>query len=40
VQVVRRARAGGPLQVRVGMTDLMIRPAPARLIHLVEPTPG
>jgi ferrous iron transport protein A len=40
VQVVRRARAGGPLQVRVGMTDLIIRPAQARLVRLAAPTPG
>jgi ferrous iron transport protein A len=35
VQVVRRARGGGPLQVRVGLTDLIIRPVQARLIHVV-----
>lgn len=34
IQVVRRARGGGPLQVRVGMTDLIIRPVQARLIHI------
>ena len=34
VQVVRRARGGGPLQVRVGMTDLIIRPMQARLIRI------
>ena len=40
VEVVRRARLGGPLQVRVGMTDLIIRPAQARLIRLVASLPG
>jgi ferrous iron transport protein A len=39
VQVIRRARAGGPLQVRVGLTDLIIRPVQARLIH-VAAEPG
>lgn len=34
IQVVRRARGGGPLQVRVGMTDLIIRPLQARLIRV------
>ena len=34
VKVIRRARAGGPLQVRVGLTDLIIRPVQARLIHV------
>lgn len=41
IRVVRRARGGGPLQVRVGMTDLIIRPLQARLIHIaaVPPVP-
>jgi ferrous iron transport protein A len=34
IQVVRRARGGGPLQVRVGMTDLIIRPVQARMIYV------
>jgi ferrous iron transport protein A len=34
VAVVRRARLGGPLQIRIGSTDLMIRPGDARLIHV------
>ena len=40
VQVVRRARLGGPLQVRVGLTDLIIRPVQARLVRLADATPG
>jgi ferrous iron transport protein A len=39
VQVVRRARGGGPLQVRVGMTDLIIRPMQARLIQVAATAP-
>jgi ferrous iron transport protein A len=38
IRVVRRARGGGPLQVRVGMTDLIIRPVQARLIHIAAVT--
>jgi ferrous iron transport protein A len=34
VMVVRRSRLGGPLQIRVGTTDLIIRPREARLIRL------
>ncbi len=34
VTVVRRARLGGPLQVRVGYTDVLMRPQQADLIHL------
>jgi len=34
VMVVRRSRRGGPLQVRVGSTDLIIRPREARLVRL------
>jgi ferrous iron transport protein A len=40
IEVVRRARGGGPLQVRVGMTDLIIRPVQARLIRVAAATPG
>jgi ferrous iron transport protein A len=39
IEVVRRARGGGPLQVRVGMTDLIIRPMQARLIRIVAAPP-
>jgi ferrous iron transport protein A len=39
IQLVRRARGGGPLQVRVGMTDLIIRPVQARLIHIAARPP-
>ncbi|MEJ2576086.1 MAG: FeoA family protein [Gammaproteobacteria bacterium] len=34
--VVRRSRLGGPLQIRVGTTDFIIRPHDARLVA-VEP---
>jgi ferrous iron transport protein A len=34
VAVVRRARLQGPLHIRVGTTDLIIRPKEARLIRL------
>jgi ferrous iron transport protein A len=40
VAVIRRARMGGPLQVRVGNTDLIIRIAQARLIRLSSPAGG
>ena len=40
VRVLRRARAGGPLQVRVGLTDLIIRPMQARLIQVEAAAPG
>jgi ferrous iron transport protein A len=40
VAVIRRARMGGPLQVRVGNTDLIIRLAQARLIRLAPPAGG
>lgn len=39
VMVVRRSRLGGPLQVRVGSTDLIIRPREARLVRLRAPAP-
>lgn len=34
VLVIRRARLGGPLQIRIGSTDLMVRRSEARLIRL------
>jgi ferrous iron transport protein A len=34
IMVIRRSRLGGPLQVRVGSTDLMLRPREARLVRL------
>jgi len=34
VAVIRRARMGGPLQVRVGHTDILMRPEQANLINL------
>lgn len=37
VAVIRRARLGGPLQIRIGTTDLIVRRREARLIKLVEP---
>lgn len=37
VAVIRRARLGGPLQIRVGSTDLIVRRREARLIKLIEP---
>ncbi len=37
VAVIRRARLGGPLQIRVGSTDLIVRRREARMITLIEP---
>lgn len=37
--VVRRSRLGGPLQIRVGTTDFIMRPCDARLV-VVERLPG
>ncbi|HEY0635069.1 MAG TPA: FeoA family protein [Gammaproteobacteria bacterium] len=34
VLVIRRARLGGPLHIRIGSTDLMVRRSEARLIRL------
>ncbi|MCB1734372.1 MAG: ferrous iron transport protein A [Gammaproteobacteria bacterium] len=34
VAVIRRSRFGGPLQVRIGTTDLLIRPQQALLVEL------
>ena len=36
VAVIRRARMGGPLQVRVGHTDILMRPEQADLITLAN----
>lgn len=38
VMVVRRSRLGGPMQVRVGSTDLIIRPREARLVRVRKPS--
>ncbi len=38
VVVVRRSRLGGPMQVRVGSTDLIIRPREARMVRVRKPT--
>lgn len=40
VAVIRRARLGGPLQIRIGSTDLMVRRSEARLIHLADASPA
>jgi ferrous iron transport protein A len=34
VAVIRRSRFGGPIQVRIGTTDLLIRPAQAEQVVL------
>ncbi len=36
VAVIRRACMGGPLQIRVGHTDVLMRPEQANLINLVR----
>ena len=36
VAVIRRARMGGPLQIRVGHTDILMRPEQADLINLAK----
>lgn len=36
VAVIRRSRFGGPLQIRLGTSDLIIRPAQAAQIELVD----
>ncbi len=36
VAVIRRARMGGPLQVRVGHTDILMRAEQADLIKLAK----
>ena len=38
VVVVRRSRLGGTMQVRVGGTDLIIRPREARLVRVRTPS--
>lgn len=40
VAVIRRARLGGPLQIRIGSTDLMLRRSEARLIRLEQQSPA
>ena len=37
VAVIRRARLGGPLQIRIGSTDIVMRRREARLIKLTDP---
>ncbi len=34
ITLIRRSRFGGPLQVRVGTTDLILRPAQAKKVLL------
>ncbi|MCB1737638.1 MAG: ferrous iron transport protein A [Gammaproteobacteria bacterium] len=34
IAVMRRSRYGGPLQVRIGTTDLLIRPQQALLVEI------
>ena len=36
VAVIRRARMGGPLQIRVGHTDILMRAEQANLINLAK----
>ncbi len=36
VAVIRRACLGGPLQIRVGHTDILMRPEQANLINLAK----
>ncbi len=36
VAVIRRASMGGPLQIRVGHTDILMRPEQANLIYLAK----
>ncbi len=36
VAVIRRACMGGPLQIRVGHTDILMRPEQANLINLAK----
>ncbi|MBI5919184.1 MAG: ferrous iron transport protein A [Nitrosomonadales bacterium] len=37
VQVIRRASFGGPLQVRIGTTDILLRRAEAEKITVQQP---
>ncbi len=39
LRLLRRAPFGGPLQLRVGMTEVMLRPREARCVR-VAPEPG
>jgi len=38
ISVIRRARMNGPIQIRVGTTDLMIRRSEAARIHILQAT--
>lgn len=40
VRLLRRARFGGPLHIRVGMTELMLRRREANRIHLAYENPA
>ena len=41
VSVLRRAWCSGPLHLRIGMTELMVRRCDARRIHIQpQPSPG
>lgn len=36
ISVIRRARMNGPIQIRIGTTDLMIRRSEAAKVHLLQ----
>ena len=36
ISVIRRARMNGPIQIRIGTTDLMIRLCEAAKVHLLQ----
>ena len=36
ISVIRRARMNGPIQIRIGTTDLMIRRVEAAKVHLLQ----
>ena len=38
VRLLRRAPFGGPLQIRVGMTEIMLRPREARCVRVARET--
>jgi ferrous iron transport protein A len=40
VRLLRRARFGGPLHVRVGTTELMLRSREALCVHLTRESPA
>ncbi len=40
VRLLRRAQFGGPLHIRVGMTELMLRRREANRIHLAYESPA